>query len=373
MPVKKVHIAEFISLTAENPVIDVRSEAEYQYAHLPEAHNIPLFNNDQRKIIGTLYKQQSREIAIKKGLEFFGPKMRSIVEQTEQITKNHPPKTNHQTSTTNEKPHTVLLYCWRGGMRSGAIAWLLDLYGFDVYQLIGGYKAFRNWVLSQFENDYRFKVLGGYTGSGKTRVLYEFEKLGYKVIDLEKLASHKGSAFGSLGEPDQPSQEMFENKLALKLMETTTIANIADAETSYTWVEDESQRIGPINIPIKIWEQMRKSQLYFLDIEFDQRLNYLVEHYGKFETEKLMTSIVRIRKKLGGLETKNAIAFLVENDMHSCFRILLNYYDKLYSKGLHNRDNLSNLLTQITCETVDAAQNAGKVLKTKVSFHGTNR
>ena len=113
--------------------------------------------------------------------------------------------------------HCVLIHCWRGGMRSAAVAWLLDMYGFKVYTLAGGYKTFRKWVLKQFDEEYSLKILGGYTGSGKTLILQELKRKGYSVIDLENLANHKGSAFGAIGEKPQPTQEMFENSMGTEL------------------------------------------------------------------------------------------------------------------------------------------------------------
>jgi len=238
----------------------------------------------------------------------------------------------------------VLVHCWRGGMRSAGVAWLLDLYGFKVYTLIGGYKIFRRWVLEQFDKAYSFKVLGGYTGSGKTYVLHGLKTNGQTVIDLEALAHHKGSAFGNIGQPNQPSQEMFENKLALELQ----IAK----ELSPIWLEDESQRIGDVNIPIQLWKQWRQQPLYFLEISFEERLKHIVEEYGNLDRERLINAITRIKKRLGGLETKESLNALLENRVEDCFRILLTYYDKWYLKGMNNREGLNTLLHKIPCETV---------------------
>lgn len=254
---------------------------------------------------------------------------------------------------------TVLVHCWRGGMRSAGVAWLLDLYGFKVYTLAGGYKAYRKWVLLQFEKTYSFNVIGGYTGSGKTLVLHELKRIGKPVIDLEALANHKGSAFGAMGQLPQPKQEMFENLLASDLHALSMMKEPAD---NRIWIEDESQRIGNLNIPPNLWKQMRNSPLYFLNIPFEERLEYIVKDYGKFDREKLVNATLRIHKRLGGLETKNALNHLVENDIKECFRILLTYYDKWYSKGLHNRENLSSLLNKIECAGVDTVTNTQKAI-----------
>jgi tRNA 2-selenouridine synthase len=239
----------------------------------------------------------------------------------------------------------MLVHCWRGGMRSAAIAWLLDLYGFKVYTLSGGYKAFRTWALEQFEKDYPFAVVGGYTGSGKTYVLKELIKQKETVIDFEGLANHKGSAFGNIGMPNQPGQEQFENNLALELYHA--------AKTGQPiWVEDESQRIGTVNIPINLWKTMRTKPLYFLDISFEERLQHIVKEYGHLEKEKLVNAIIRIKKRLGGLETKESINALLDDRTEDCFGILLTYYDKWYLKGMHNREGFDTLLHKIPCKTV---------------------
>lgn len=344
MAVKKIDIEEFLLLADRYPVLDVRSPGEYSHAHIEHAHSFPLFSDEERKVVGTAYKQESRQKAIKLGLDYFGVKMRKMVEEAEAICDKHKAATK-KTNDTTTNGRTVLVHCWRGGMRSGAIAWLLDLYGFEVYLLVGGYKSFRRWALEQFEKTYRFKVLGGYTGSGKTYLLDELLKKKENVIDLEGLAKHKGSAFGNLGMPPQPTQEQFENILALHLWKA---AKREDA----IWVEDESQRIGDVNIPITLWKQMRQHPLLFVDIPFEERLAFLVQEYGKHERERLVNATIRIKKRLGGLETKEAINALIEDRVGDCFRILLTYYDKWYMKGMHNREQLEALLVRIPCKTV---------------------
>ncbi len=346
---EKIGIKKFIEYSKTFPVLDVRSPGEFIHAHIPNAYNLPLFSDEERKIVGTAYKQESREKAIKLGLDFFGVKMRKMVEVAEEIIIKH-----DIGNTTNK---SILVHCWRGGMRSAAVAWLLNLYGFKVYTLAGGYKSFRNWVLEQFENKYVLNVIGGYTGSGKTFILHELEKKKETIIDLEGIAKHKGSAFGGF-EQIQPSQEMFENELAVKLQENN---NNLHPDKSI-WVEDESQRIGAINIPASFWKTMRKSPVYFIDIPFENRLQHIVAEYGNIKREELINAIMRIQKRLGNLETKNAINFLLEKDTISSFSILLRYYDKQYEKGLHNRENIIELLQKISCINVDAKINTKLLL-----------
>lgn len=325
MPAIRIDIESFLQLAKEHPVLDVRSPGEFNHAHIPGAIAFPLFSDEQRKIVGTTYKQQSREEAIKVGLNFFGPTMRDKIITAEKIANGN---------------KTLLVHCWRGGMRSGAIAWLLDLYGFKVYTLAGGYKAYRNWVLSLFKKDFHLSIIGGYTGSGKTELLQALEKSGEQVIDLETIASHKGSAFGNIGMPAQPEQEQFENNLAAQLSKLNT-------SLSTIWMEDESQRIGLVNIPGDLWNTMRRSKVYFLDIPFEKRIEHIVEEYGVLEQQKLIEAIERITKKLGHLQAQQAKNFLTEGNTKASFEILLRYYDKFYEKSLHNRESLKDLLVRI--------------------------
>ncbi len=343
MPVQRIDIEAFLALAEKHPVLDVRSPGEYAQAHIPSAYSLPLFSDEERKTVGTIYKQQDREKAIKTGLDFFGAKMRKMIEDAENIFSYA--KNVFKDNNTNDHKRVLLAYCWRGGMRSAGVAWLLDIYGFTVYTLAGGYKSYRRWVLKQFEKKYPFHLLGGYTGSGKTQTLQNLFQKGHLVIDLESIASHKGSAFGGLGLPQQPRQEMFENILALRLS--------AAKDAQIIWLEDESQRIGNLNIPNPIWEQMRQSPVTFINIDFEERLNFITADYGKFEKEQLVNAIIRIQKRLGGLETKMAINFLLENNHKECFRILLNYYDKQYDKSLQNRPQLKQHVHRLDFGSMD--------------------
>jgi tRNA 2-selenouridine synthase len=241
-------------------------------------------------------------------------------------------------------------------MRSAGVAWLLDLYGFKVYTLTGGYKAYRRWVLAQFKKQYSFKIIGGYTGSGKTLILEELEKSERAIINLERLAVHKGSAFGALGQDKQPRQEMFENLLAKQLADTYN--KLPGSKEEQIFIEDESQRIGNVIIPQLLWNTMRQSPIHFIDVPFEERLNYIIDAYGKYDKEELAASIIRIQKRLGGLDTKNALYYLEEGNFKACFKILLAYYDKLYAKGLQNRKDIGSLLTTMSCSTVDTKTNS---------------
>jgi tRNA 2-selenouridine synthase len=368
MAAEKIHIEQFLELAKQHPIIDVRSPGEYKHAHIPDAHSLPLFTDEERKIVGTTYKQQSREQAIKIGLDFLGPKMKPMVEKAEEIIGNRSrQRAGAISNVANDGTplpiaNCLLLYCWRGGMRSAGVAWLLDLYGFKVYTLIGGYKKFRNYVLDTFKLLFHLKILGGYTGSGKTELLKALQQKGEKVIDLEGIANHKGSAFGNIGMPDQPSQEMFENILATELRAKMTDGRVPVAAintvngqpnpANQLWLEDESQRIGQINIPNDLWKAMRQSPVYFLDIPFEERLKHIIKEYGCLDKQQMIDAINRIKEKLGGLNVKAAIQFLDEGNTEESFRILLKYYDKYYIKALHNREGINSLLHTVECKSV---------------------
>lgn len=359
MAIEQIDIEMFLKLSNEYPVFDVRSPAEYSLAHVPQAITLPLFTDEQRKIIGTAYKQQGTETAVKLGLEYFSEKMKLIPGEVEDACRLFLKERDKEYLQPNKS--AILLHCWRGGMRSGSVAWLLNLFGLKVYTLKGGYKSFRKWALTQFEREYEINILGGFTGSGKTALLHEMQRRGNTVIDLEKLANHKGSAFGGLGELVQPGQEMFENLLAVDLYKKSKKDNKKHTNGEHyqqktnvkLWLEDESKHIGTIGIPNAFWNQMRKSPLFFIDIPFEERLKFIVSNYGIFKKEELLKAIEKIQKRLGGLETKNAIKFLRENNMTDSFRILLTYYDKWYLKSLYNRENIKAILNKIPCPTVD--------------------
>ena len=348
MAVEKIYIEDFVQANSAQLLIDVRSPKEFEHAHIPGAFSLPLFDDEQRAIVGTTYKKQTREDAIKIALPFFGEKMLNMVKQVEKWVKAF--QENNQ-----EARPTIYVHCWRGGMRSAAVAWLLDLYGFKVGQLVGGYKAYRNWIIAQYSQARSLRVVGGYTGSGKTEILHALKGFQKYTIDLEGLANHKGSSFGALGQAPQPSQEMFENLLGQALY------NCKDHEHPI-WIEDESQRIGTVMIPAVFFNLMRQSPCYFLEIPFEARLHFITTQYGGFEKEALIAATLRVQKRLGGLETKNAIAFLEENNIQAAFAILLKYYDKWYAKFSQADTKPKQQILPLVSQVVNPQENAKLLL-----------
>jgi tRNA 2-selenouridine synthase len=312
--VQQIAIGDFLRLHTSIPLVDVRTPAEFLHGHIPGAFNIPLFTNEERISVGTTYKQIGREQAILLGFDLTGNKWSGFIQDALKIAP--------------EKK--IGVHCWRGGMRSGAMAWALGLYGFEVYVLIGGYKSYRRWANKQFEKEYDLKVLGGMTGSNKTNILHHIKGLNEQVIDLEDLAQHQGSSYGTMNHMVQPSQEQFENNLAFDLWHLDALKEI--------WVEDESLTIGKRCVPKPFWNQMRSSALINLEVPLEHRIQKLANEYGQLEKDFLVECTQRIHKRLGPEQTKQAIQAIQENRMEDFVRLVLVYYDKTYRTGLGKRD-----------------------------------
>ncbi len=315
---KIITIEEFLSMDRNIPVVDVRSPGEFDHAHIPGAYSLPLFNNLERADIGTLYKNSGKEIAVEKGLEYVGPKMKILVAEAKKLAK--------------EKE--IIVHCWRGGMRSGSMAWLLETAGLKVYLIKGGYKSYRQWIQKQFKRQIPILVIGGKTGSGKTEIIQELKAQGYQTLDLEGMANHRGSSFGHIGLPIQPSTEEFENTLGEELFRLDFSKPI--------FVEDESRSIGRVYQPNDFYNQLREAKVLFLDIPVEARIPHLVKVYGSYSKEELGKSIDKIKKRLGGQWHQAAHEALEQGDLDEVVRIVLNYYDKAYLFGLskRNQDNV---------------------------------
>ncbi len=311
---KILNISNFLPLTNSIPLVDVRSPAEYEHAHIPGAINISLFTNEERAVVGINYKKDGKETAVIRGLEIVGPKLAAFVKQAKKIAPNK----------------KILVHCWRGGMRSASMAWLFETAGFEVHTLEGGYKAYRNFIRNEFDKAKKLIVLGGYTGSGKTEVLKEIEKLGEQFLDLEGIAHHKGSAFGAIGQLAQPTTEQFENDLAKAWQKF-------DMEKTI-WLEDESRQVGRCTIPENLFEKMRLTTLIKIIVPKKVREKRLVVEYGVFEKSLLQESIERIEKRLGGLRTQQSLEALENDDLLKVAEITLEYYDKAYLHGNLKRE-----------------------------------
>ncbi|MBL8032183.1 MAG: tRNA 2-selenouridine(34) synthase MnmH [Leptospiraceae bacterium] len=311
---------KFLEAARSMPVFDVRSEGEFAAGHVPGAFSLPLFNNAERAEVGTLYKQQGRQQAILKGLEYAGARMHLLA----------------ATALEKAQDGKVAVHCWRGGMRSASVAWLMERVGLSVSVLTGGYKAFRRLMRDEFVRQRRLIILGGKTGSQKTRILTELAARGVEVIDLEHMANHRGSAFGYMdasgpalgGIEGQPTQEQFENALGSALWGIPADRPVI--------VEDESRLIGRMHIPDAFWKQMRSNRVYVLEWPLETRVAFLTEQY-QADTEVIRNNLQSIKKRLGDERTKRAFEALEAGDRAEVCRIVLDYYDRAYAYGLSQR------------------------------------
>ena len=306
MTAPQLQVDDFLEESKNNLIIDVRSPIEFLKGHIIGAVNVPLFENEERAEIGTLYKQQGKEKAISRGLEIVNPKKPKFIERVNQLSENK----------------SVFVYCFRGGMRSTSFAWFLNAYGYDAKILKGGYKAFRNFVLNDFNKPRKIILLGGKTGSKKTELLEQLKKEGFPTLNIEELANHKGSAFGSINQHKQEPQQIFENKLFQKLQSLN--------KHHYLIIEDESQTLGYNKIPHAFWLQMKKAPIIKINLEINDRLNHLVKEYTTIDKQLLINAVNKIAQQLGPLNTKKCTHFIQENDLHSAAEICLYYYDRAY-------------------------------------------
>ena len=332
---------DFIELykTKQFPLFDARSTSEYNRGHIPGAKSLPLLDDEARKIIGTIYKQQGREAAVLKGFELIGPEFHQKIIRAIELA----PEKN------------VMVYCWRGGMRSNILAWLLQMAGFKVVLLKGGYKTFRHWVIDQYSLSRKLIVLGGRTGSGKTEMLHMLKASNEQVIDLEGIAHHKGSAFGSLGQQQQFLQEHFENQIAWELSFTSSIIPL--------WIENESRHIGKNQIPNALFEQIRTASKLTVNVDLETRTNRIMHEYGCFDTEVLIEKTQDVSRRMGPQHAKVAIQHLTDGDVRSWVEKMLTYYDKTYEHSGLSQENKKSASVDFNWE--DAATGIRKMINRK--------
>jgi tRNA 2-selenouridine synthase len=296
------------------PLIDVRSPGEYTKGHIPGAFSLPLFSDDERQQVGTTYKQVGPKEAFQQGLDLVGPKMSRFVQMGEELSRQG----------------QVKLYCWRGGKRSQSMGWLLQQAGLQVTVLRGGYRSYRQTAMQQLSEPVKLVVIGGHTGCGKTEILQRLRQQGEQVLDLEALANHRGSAFGGIGQPNQPSNEQFLNQVWEQW-------RLMDRERTI-WVENESLCIGRVVVPEALLAQMKAAPLMLLNAPTGLRVQYLIDLYGDQPKEEIESAILKISKKFGFQETQQTLRSLAEGDMTAVVNRLLQYYDKRYQYGLDRGD-----------------------------------
>jgi len=290
--------------------IDVRSPAEFAEDHIPGAVNIPLFSNEERAIVGTMYKQIGKDVAINKGLEIVSHKLPEMIAEYKKLKGK------------------LCVYCWRGGMRSGSVVSLLASLQFDVVQLENGYKDYRRFVREQLDavGIPPMMVLYGLTGSGKTEMLQQLPN----SLDLEGLAQHRGSIFGDVNLSPR-TQKMFESLLLQRLFALRNEKSI--------FVEGESRRIGPVVIPLSIWNAMQKGTKVKVVCSQEQRVDRLYTEYcDNFQTEKMKEKIHAIEKYLGKKQADALCLMLDRGEIRAVIeKILTEYYDKLYTHTVESK------------------------------------
>jgi len=332
---------DFIQQMKGKTVLDIRTPAEYKDGHLPGAISFPLFSDEERVVVGTIYKQKGRDLAVQKGLEFVGPKLKDFVVRAK------------------EYDGALFLYCWRGGMRSGSMAWLLQTAGREVFVLEGGYKAYRAFGRQLIADGLKLIMLSGPTGSGKTEILHEIAGLGHQVLDLEGLANHRGSSFGGIGQPPQPGTEQFTNLIIEQILAFDLSKPI--------WVEGESQTIGRVFILDELFSQMNSCPTLRIDPPKSDRIERLVRDYACFPIEELQNSVEKISKRLGGKDTKDTLEALQAGDYHKVVDITLAYYDKSYDFSMARRETK---MVPFVPTSFDPAQVARELVEFSVSEVG---
>ncbi len=312
---------DFLEAAKDGVVLDVRSPKEFEEGHIPGAVSFPLFTDDERAMVGTTYKRIGKSEAIDAGLSFVGPKLQSLASQARALFE------------AQTEPNPLLIYCWRGGMRSGSVDWLLRTAQIPSVRCEGGYKACRAVYNEVLEAPRPYVVVGGMTGSAKTEILHALRDAAEDVLDLEGLARHYGSAFGNLDDHPQPTTAQFSNLLASELMNLD-----AQSGGGPIWVENESRQIGKVHMPETFHKWQRSAPVLEIERSEDDRVNHLLSMYGSASTQALVEAFERIRTKLGGQHANEAIAHVEAGDLASAARIALVYYDKTYRHGLDQRE-----------------------------------
>ncbi|MCX6239570.1 MAG: tRNA 2-selenouridine(34) synthase MnmH [Bacteroidia bacterium] len=327
---------EFLTLKKSLPVVDVRSPGEFAEGHIPGATNIPIFDDKERAIIGTIYKSKGRFPAIEKGLEIVGPKMAQFVREAVVIASSG----------------RLLVHCWRGGMRSESMAWLFERVGIECFTLQGGYKSYRNYLFEKVGDLPHLIVIEGHTGSGKTEILLRLKTLGEQVIDLEGLANHKGSVFGGIGQETQPTTQQFQNVLFEDVFGFDLSKRV--------WIEGESQTVGRVFLPDPLWYKMNEAQCIEILVPRSERVSRLVIEYGTLPEELMENAIINLSKRLGDQRMNEILSYYREKNLDRVAGKLLEYYDLTYQ---FSRDKYKRKLTEIVLPNGNALANAELILE----------
>ncbi len=293
--------------------IDVRSPVEYEEAHIPDAVNIPVFDNAERELIGTLYKKEGKREAIREALKIIGPKIYDIYLEFE---KNC------------EKDHKIVVYCARGGMRSSTITALLKEFSLPLVKLEGGYKGYRQYLnetLPVLIKNFQFITLYGKTGSGKTNLLKKLEELGYDILDLEACANNRGSLLGGIGLGARHSQKYFESLV---------FESLAKAKGSIILTEGESRRIGNIVMPDFLYNGLINSRKIYVEAGLEKRIETIKKEYIKenYDSGEIVEAVEKLRKYINSKQIDEYVDFINNDKFDFVISDLIEkYYDKVYS------------------------------------------
>lgn len=302
-------------LKFKNPIfIDLRSEGEFEEGTILGAISMPVLSNEERKIVGTLYVSGDLKGAKEKSVEFFAPKLADYYRRISQM----------------EEDHEVVLFCSRGGYRSTALFNLLKTLGHNVYKLNYGYKSYRKYVLNFMDTlkDYKYVVLKGYTGCGKTEILKEIKKRGENVLNLEGLARHRGSLFGGVGMGLQPSQKTFESEL---------MESFKSFKQGPVFVEGESPRIGSINLPAQLIKAMAQTDKVFLiedtiEIRTERIKSDYLSDYGLKKKEEIISAFENLKRYINPKRYENYLKLVDEENFDLIIKdLMIKYYDANYS------------------------------------------
>ena len=336
---KKINIDEALKL--DNTVfIDVRTESEYNEDHILNAVSLPLFSDEEHKDVGTIYKTEGKQQAISKGFDYVQCKLKNIYSEVFKLSNEY---------------DNIVIYCARGGMRRGSNVSIVSTLGVDVYQLEGGYKAYRNNVLDYFKtvmNEKHFIVVHGLTGVGKTDALLMLEENGLDIIDLEGIAKNSGSTFGFIMFDEKPpSQKKFETKIFEKLF---------FSKTNYIFIESESKRVGHVNVPNEIYDGIiRDGYHILLESSVKSRVDRLCRDYvytDKKKPEAIIDCINKFRKRLGNATVDKFINLFNEGKHEEVIEYyLVDYYDALYGHSVQkykynkvlNCDNMKTCVEEL--------------------------
>lgn len=348
---RELTVEQFLRL--RNPlVIDVRSPCEHTAEHVPGSVNVPLLSDEERAVVGIIYKEVGEVVARRHALKLIAPKIPTLIDDIVAL------RTQHSQAT--------VVYCWRGGLRSESVASLLSMAGIDCFRLQGGYKSWRANVLRDFQTDqYRFVpvILHGLTGVGKTEILKQLSARNLHVLDLEEIACHRGSAFGSMGLAQQPSQKNFDALVWKKLREV---------DADIVFMEAESRKIGRISLPDFIYKRILSGVPVLITGSIEKRIERIISDYlsacTREQLDEALSHLADLKERLGAARVKQVKDVVLSGDLHSAVHTLLtDYYDPLYSKQIQNHSPF-----QLEVSGDDPAAAAEKIVFWSQSLRGAD-